>query len=96
MALEERIALRGLRLHDQTKRGDKGNVAAIVDKAGYIEATTHHKKFKSKLSHQLSHKVNPKRNAGPRVYGLPKTNKDEIVDFTGRQLMNGKGVWQPS
>ncbi len=35
MALEERKALRGLRLHDQTKRGDKGNVIIIVDKASY-------------------------------------------------------------
>ncbi len=35
LALEERIALRGLKLHVQTKRGDKGNVIIIVDKASY-------------------------------------------------------------
>ncbi len=46
------------------------------------------RKFKCKLSRQMSYKLNPKSNICPRIYGLPKIHKEgiplrPIVDFTG-------------
>ncbi len=46
------------------------------------------RKFKSKLSNQMSYRLNPKSNICPRIYGLPKIHKEgiplrPIVDFTG-------------
>ncbi len=46
------------------------------------------RKSKCKLSNQMSYKLNPKSNIGPRIYGLPKIHKEgiplrPIVDLTG-------------
>ncbi len=46
------------------------------------------RKLNSKLSNQMSYRLNPKSSICPRIYGLPKIHKEgiplrPIIDFTG-------------